>query len=187
MSKEEDKLLDHSYDGIQEFDNPMPTWWVGLFVLTIIWAVVYLFYYDITGIGETQLEEYHSELAAAEQKYGGGDSGSEAEIEIALMSSAEDIAEGEKIYKMNCASCHGQTGEGGVGPNLGDKFWKHGGDFKSIANTIIRGVPEKGMIAWEPILKTKKIVQVTAYIDQKLRNTNPPNGKEPEGAEYQGE
>lgn len=187
MSKEEDKLLDHSYDGIQEFDNPMPTWWVGLFVLTIIWAVVYLFYFEFTGMGPTQLEEYHSELAAAEKLYGGGDNGDQAQIEIALMTSAEDISEGEKIYKMNCASCHGQTGEGSIGPNLGDKFWKHGGDFKSIVNTITHGVPEKGMIAWEPILKTKKIVQVSSYIDQKFRNTNPPNGKAPEGEEYQGE
>lgn len=187
MSKEEDKLLDHNFDGIQEFDNPMPTWWVGLFVFTIIWAIAYLFYYDITGLGETQLEEYHNELAAAEKMYGGEDGGGEAQVEIALLTSAEDIAEGEKIYKMNCSSCHGQAGEGGIGPNLGDSKWLHGGDFKSIANTIIHGVPEKGMIAWEPILKTKKIVQVTSYIDQKFRNTNPPNGKAPEGEEYQGE
>lgn len=187
MSQEEDKLLDHSYDGIQEFDNPMPTWWVGLFVFTIIWGVVYLFYYDITGIGNTQLEDYQQELAVAEQKYGGGDGGQEAQVEIALMTAAEDIAEGEKIYKMNCSSCHGQSGEGGVGPNLGDKYWKHGGDFKSIVNIIIHGVPEKGMISWEPILKTKKIVQVASYIDKKIRNTNPPNGKAPEGDEYQGE
>lgn len=186
MSKEEDKLLDHNYDGIQEFDNPMPTWWVGLFVITIIWAIGYMFYYDITGLGQTQLEDYHEELAIAEKKYG-GNSGEEVKIEIALMTAAEEIAEGEKIYKMNCSSCHGQVGEGGVGPNLGDSKWLHGGDFKSIVNTIVHGIPEKGMIAWEPILKTKKIVQVASYIDQKFRNTNPPNGKVPEGDEYQGE
>ncbi len=186
MSQEEDKLLDHNYDGIQEFDNPMPTWWVGLFVFTIIWAIGYLFYYEITGMGNTQLDEYHNELAAAEKQYG-GEGGEQAVIEIALLTAAEEIAEGEKIYKMNCSSCHGQAGEGGIGPNLGDSKWLHGGDFKSIANTIIHGVPEKGMIAWEPILKTKKIVQVSSYIDQKLRNTNPPKGKAPEGEEYQGE
>ncbi|MER3328374.1 MAG: cbb3-type cytochrome c oxidase N-terminal domain-containing protein, partial [Candidatus Kapaibacterium sp.] len=78
MSQEEDKLLDHSYDGIQEFDNPMPTWWVGLFVFTIIWGIVYFFYFEITGVGNTQIEDSQQELAVAEQKYGGGDSGEEA-------------------------------------------------------------------------------------------------------------
>lgn len=185
MAEVEDKLLDHEYDGIQEFDNPLPSWWVGLFVLTIIWGVVYLFYYDITGMGDTQLESYQEELAIAEEKYGGENA--EESIAIALMDSEDDIAEGKKIYEMNCQSCHGAAGEGGVGPNLGDKFWKHGGDFESIANVIINGVAEKGMISWQPILKTKKIVQVTSYIDQKIRNTNPPNGKAPEGEEYQGE
>jgi len=185
MAEVEDKLLDHNYDGIQEFDNPMPTWWVGLFVLTIIWAVVYLFYYDITGIGDTQLEDYKQELAIAEEKYGGENA--QESIAIALMGTEDDIAAGKKIYEMNCQSCHGAAGEGGVGPNLGDKFWKHGGDFKSIAHTITVGVPEKGMISWEAILKTKKIVQVTSYIEKELKNTNPPNGKAPEGEEYQGE
>lgn len=185
MSEEEDKLLEHSYDGIQEFDNPMPTWWVGLFVFTIIWAVGYLFYYNITGLGETQLEEYHNELVQAEKKYGGHKE--EVKVEIALLTDAKDISEGEKTFKMNCASCHGQVGEGVIGPNLGDKFWKHGGDFKSIVHTITEGVPEKGMISWKPILGTQKIVQVASYIDQKFRNTNPPNGKAPEGEEYKGE
>ena len=186
MSQEEDKLLDHNFDGIQEFDNPMPTWWVGLFVFTIIWAIGYMFFYEITGIGNTQLDDYHNELAAAAKQYG-GDGVEEAVVEIALLTAPDQISEGEKIFKMNCSSCHGQAGEGGIGPNLGDSKWLHGGDFKSIVNTITHGVPEKGMISWEPILKTKKIVQVASYIDQKFRNTNPPKGKAPEGEEYKGE
>jgi len=60
--KEEGKLLDHNYDGIQELDNKLPPWWLNLFYLTIVFAVVYFLYYQVLGIGDSQLTEYHKEM-----------------------------------------------------------------------------------------------------------------------------
>ena len=69
MPKVEDKLLDHNFDGIQEYNNPMPPWWTYLFLITIIWAGLYLFYYDISGIGPSSTEEYTQEMKDYQLKY----------------------------------------------------------------------------------------------------------------------
>lgn len=62
MSEEKDKLLDHDYDGIQELDNDLPRWWLWLFILTIIWAVVYLLYFHVFDVGYLQADEYKKEM-----------------------------------------------------------------------------------------------------------------------------
>ncbi|MFA7626207.1 MAG: cbb3-type cytochrome c oxidase N-terminal domain-containing protein, partial [Candidatus Kapaibacterium sp.] len=69
MSKVEDKVLEHEYDGILEYDNPLPRWWMGLFIFTIIWSVVYMFYYHIAGMGETQEQEYAAEFKMSSEEY----------------------------------------------------------------------------------------------------------------------
>jgi cytochrome c oxidase cbb3-type subunit 3 len=80
----------------------------------------------------------------------------------------------------NCAACHGQKGEGVVGPNLTDAYWIHGGGIKNVFKTIKYGVPAKGMIAWETQLSPSQIQKVASYV-LTLQGTNPPNGKAPEG------
>ena len=81
---------------------------------------------------------------------------------------------------VNCVPCHGQLGEGGVGPNMTDEYWIHGGEIADLVHTINVGVPEKGMISWAPILSKKQMQQVASYI-LTLQGTNPPNAKEPQG------
>jgi cytochrome c oxidase cbb3-type subunit 3 len=87
------------------------------------------------------------------------------------------------VYVTNCASCHLAGGEGGIGPNLTDEYWLHGGDVKDIYSTIKNGVVEKGMIAWGPVLSQEKIRDVTFYI-MSIRGTNPANPKAPQGELY---
>jgi cytochrome c oxidase cbb3-type subunit 3 len=77
-------------------------------------------------------------------------------------------------------ACHGDKGQGTVGPNITDEYWLHGGKVTSIFKTIKYGVPEKGMISWEKTLTAKQISDVSNYIIS-LKGTNPANGKTPQG------
>jgi cytochrome c oxidase cbb3-type subunit 3 len=91
---------------------------------------------------------------------------------------------GQKIYATNCVACHGDKGQGGVGPNLTDKFWIHGGGIKDIFKTVKYGVPDKGMRAWQSEIKPADMQAVASYILAKLGNTNVAGGKAPQGVEY---
>lgn len=71
---------------------------------------------------------------------------------------------GGAIYATHCASCHGAQAEGGIGPNLKDAEWIHGGGFAEILKTVVDGVPEKGMLTWGPVLGPEKCAQVAAYV-----------------------
>jgi cytochrome c oxidase cbb3-type subunit III len=93
------------------------------------------------------------------------------------------VAAGKKIFGDNCRACHGSVGEGGVGPNLTDEYWLHGGGIKNVFKTIKYGVPEKGMIAWQAQLKPQQIQQVASYIIS-LKGSNPANGKAAQGDIY---
>lgn len=191
MSKKvEDKLLDHNFDGIQEFDNPLPPWWVGLFFLTIVYSVIYVIYFHVSGFGPSQRDEYLSEINTFKaQKLASSSAESPEETfkegeTFVAMADETALAAGGQIYKTNCSSCHGAAGEGGIGPNLTDNYWLHGGTHNEIVNTIVKGVPEKGMISWKPILSKKEILQVASYLET-LKGTTPPNPKAPQGVEVQ--
>ncbi|MEN9611622.1 MAG: hypothetical protein RLZZ628_2436 [Bacteroidota bacterium] len=91
---------------------------------------------------------------------------------------------GAETFKTFCAACHGQSGEGLVGPNFTDNFWLHGGDFKDVCKTIVNGVPDKGMIAWASQLKGEEILQVASFI-LSLEGSTPANAKAPQGEKYE--
>lgn len=186
--KVKDELLDHNFDGIQELDNELPPWWLYLFYFTIAFSVVYLLYYHVLGIGDLSIAEYEKEMKAAEMKYAGAvtPEGPQAgaPTEAAAMSPLTDeasIAQGKEIFATNCTPCHGQHGEGVIGPNLTDDYWIHGkGQFSDIVQVVTNGVPAKGMISWGPVLGKEKILKVASYV-MTLHGTNPPNPKAPEG------
>ena len=188
IEKVKDELLDHDFDGIQELDNELPPWWLMLFYITIIWSVVYLLYYHVLGIGPSSAEEYQQEMARAEQLYGkqqqgGGATAAVMDEDLKPLTDQAALAAGKAIYTKNCVACHGPNGEGGIGPNLTDEYWIHGGSFKDIVHTITVGVPQKGMVPWGPVLKKDEIIQVASYV-WSLYGTNPPNAKAPEGEKY---
>lgn len=186
IEKEQEILLSHDYDGIRELDNRIPPWFHLLFYGTIIWALIYMFDFHILGDGQVQIDEYKAEIKQAEIERNilvktGAFLNEET---VTLLSDPATLSEGQQIFMKNCSTCHGQKGEGLVGPNLTDDFWIHGGGIKNIFKTIKYGVPAKGMISWQTQLDPKKIQEVGSYI-MSLHGTNPPNGKAPEGNKWE--
>lgn len=186
IEKEASIDMGHDYDGIRELDNALPPWWKYGFYLTIVIAVVYMWVYHIGGDWSSR-GEYETEvaIAAAEKEAFLAKSANVVdESNVVVLSDAASLGNGEKIYQISCAACHGAAGEGGVGPNLTDAYWIHGGDVSQIFSTIKYGVAAKGMIAWQGQLKPKDMQDVSSYI-MTLGGTNPPNAKEPQGELYQ--
>lgn len=189
IEEEESILMDHEYDGIRELDNNLPPWWKYMFYLTIIFAVVYSIRFQITGSGPSSHEEYMAEMAeaaAAKETMLAEATDLITEENVVQLIDAPSIEKGAAIYKGNCATCHGQLGEGGAGPNLTDEYWIHGGGMTNVFSTIKYGVPAKGMIAWESQFTPKQMQEVASYI-LTLKGTNPPNGKAPQGEIYKEE
>jgi cytochrome c oxidase cbb3-type subunit 3 len=175
-------IEDHNYDGIQELDNPAPAWFQFLFYLTIVFAVIYLINYHLVGKQNSSFDEYMQEVTVAQQqrdellKTGALIN----ENNVMVLSDAADIEKGKEIFTVNCVQCHSADGGGGVGPNLTDKYWIHGGGIKNIFTTIKYGVPAKGMITWQNQLNPKQINQVASYV-LTLEGKTPANPKAPEG------
>ncbi|MCL6415769.1 cytochrome-c oxidase, cbb3-type subunit III [Aestuariirhabdus sp. Z084] len=163
------KTTGHSYDGIEEYDNPLPGWWFKMFVGTLIFGVVYLIYYpgmgNFPGIGGwTQIGQYEEEMAQAEKEYG------PIYAKFSALS-VEDVAKdeqalqmGQRIFANNCALCHGSDARGAFGfPNLTDGSWLYGGSADAIKTSIAEG--RKGqMPAWGAVIGDKGVTDVTAYV-----------------------
>lgn len=183
LEREGEITFHHAYDGIRELDNRLPPWWVNMFILTVIWAVGYMYYYHWGGNGPSSSEEYKMEVETAKKEIAvalAGKANAVDESNVVALTDASAVGEGELIYKNVCAACHGQKGEGTVGPNLTDEYWLHGGGIKNIFKTVKYGVPEKGMISWQAQLKPSDMQKVSSYI-LTLKGTNPPNPKAPQG------
>ncbi len=176
----------HEYDGIIEHDNPLPGWWLATFYITVIFSVLYFGYYQM-GSGKSLVEEYQDsqkefQLNIAAQNAGKAPSGpTESELNAAL-ANAGAKSNGKSIYDTKCAACHGNEGQGLIGPNLTDKFWIHGGKITDIANTIAKGVSDKGMPPWEALLSKEELINVAAYV-KAFKGSNPANAKAPQGTE----
>lgn len=106
------------------------------------------------------------------------------DIEITPLSDQTSLTAGKKVFEINCVTCHGKMGEGGIGPNLTDDYYLHGAGMTNTYKTINQGVPAKGMISWRGILKDDQIKQVASYI-LTIHGTNPPNPKAPQGEKVQ--
>lgn len=169
-----DQTVGHVYDGIEEYDNPLPRWWFMLFVGTIIFAVGYLVLYPGMGNwkgilpgydgGWTSTKQYEREITKADDKYG------PIFAKYAAMS-IEEVAKDEQALKMggrlfasNCSVCHGSDAKGSHGfPNLTDNDWIWGGDAETIKLTILKG-RNAAMPGWEAALGNDGIKNVTGYV-----------------------
>ena len=186
IEKEADVMLDHNYDGIRELDNILPPWWVGMFYATIIAGVVYFSYYHIADKGLSSSEQYLVEVEEAEEEvkaYLAMQSDQVDENTVVMLEDENELALGASIFINKCAVCHGAEGEGGVGPNMTDNYFLHGGTINDVFRTIKYGVPEKGMISWKSQLRSSDMQRVASYILTLVGNT-PSNRKDPEGELY---
>ncbi len=182
---ERDRVIKgHTYDGIREYDNPMPGWWLWLFWITVVFAPIYLIGIN-TGFIDTyeeDLAEGLAELETMRATYAAANPTFEADA-ATLAGYAGDpamVEAGAGHYATVCAACHGDQGQGLIGPNLTDEYWLHGGTLTDIYTVIAEGVPAKGMPAWSVQFSPQEIAQLTAYVAS-LKGTNPPNPKEPQG------
>lgn len=186
VEKEEEVLTDHEYDGIRELDNVLPPWWVAMFYVTILFAFVYLVHYHVLGTGDLQISEYRNAVEEAEAEVAAYMALAKSQVDetnVTVVADASRLAKGEEIYLANCVTCHGEQGQGGVGPNFADKYWIHGGSINDIFATVKYGVASKGMISWRAQLSPTQMQDVSSYI-LTFQGTNPPNQKEPQGELY---
>ncbi|MEI6895572.1 MAG: cytochrome-c oxidase, cbb3-type subunit III [Colwellia sp.] len=179
---EEGESMGHSFDGIEELNNPLPKWWSTFFLLTIVWAFGYLALYGlgnwtgllgwkssnqgILSLAESKaktleylnkdsgvLVQYDREVAAADAKYGPIFAAyAERSIEE-LATDEEALKVGQRLFIQNCSQCHGSDAHGTTGfPNLADKDWLYGGSPEKIKESIMNGRKAIGMMAWEGAL-----------------------------------
>lgn len=163
----EPALLDHAYDGIREYDNPLPGWWSAVFWSTIVFAIAYAAAYHAFGWLRTPDQKYQAALAIYESRKDARDAAESANVnEQALARKAADpkvLAEGRAIFETRCASCHTATGIGLIGPNLTDHFQIHGDTRMDIFTTVKKGVPGTAMLAWGEQLSPNDVVAVAAF------------------------
>jgi cytochrome c oxidase cbb3-type subunit 3 len=187
---EEDKLTDHEYDGIQEFDNKMPEWWLIGFYFTIAYGFLYILLFHVLEWAPLPEKEYVNELTTAYRKHNpegymkrmsGIAQTKQKERVFKLLTSPSDLAAGKKIFtgpKNLCFTCHGNEGQGLVGPNLTDDYWMHGYGVNTIMKNIKKGFPEKGMLPYGSNVRLvdTELNQLASYIIS-IRGSNPPNPK----------
>jgi cytochrome c oxidase cbb3-type subunit 3 len=183
LEREHEVMLDHEYDGIRELDNNLPPWWVWMFYATIAFGFVYIIYYHILPYGLSQEEEYVAEVQQAEEAraaYLAAAKNLVDENNVEMLTAAADLKAGESIFMEKCMQCHAADGGGGVGPNLTDPYWIHGGSIRDVFMTVKYGVPAKGMISWESQLRPAEMAQVASYV-KTLEGTTPAAPKDPQG------
>jgi len=136
----------HVWDeDVRELNNPLPMWWLGLFVLTVVWGIAYLVFYPGLGAfagasGWSQEQQYADEVAAAEAKYGPIFARYSATGIPELAQDPQAMKIGASLFANYCAQCHGSGGRGGSGfPNLTDSDWQYGGSPEQIKHSIVAG------------------------------------------------
>ena len=164
---DDDALRHHTYDGIQEYDKRLPNWWLFTLYGAIVFSAAYWAYYHWSSHmipGYVRVERQIEEIQKAALAGGG------VPTDIQLWNLSQDpavVEAGQKVYAANCVACHGQNLEGGIGQNLVDATWVHGGKPTDIYTTIQKGVLEKGMPVWGPVLGGARIADLVAFVISK--------------------
>ena len=171
---------EHTFDGIAEFDNRLPNWWLWSFYIACIFSIFYWVAYHTLGVADLPSEEYAAEQKAAAARLEKQLAANPVSDEMLLKLAQEPafVAEGKAIFTdaTKCALCHKPDASGLIGPNLTDDLWIYGGRPIDIYTSILKGRP-RGMLAHESF-GSGFVQRTTAYL-LSIRNTNVP-GKPPE-------
>ncbi|MBS2023784.1 MAG: c-type cytochrome [Deltaproteobacteria bacterium] len=171
----------HDYDGIREYDNPLPMWWFTTFVVCIAFGYAYWMHYEVARTGPSLMAEYQADQAEAARRAAASKPLTD-ELLVALSKDPQTVETGAKLFSQSCAVCHGAGGEGKIGPNLTDAYWLHGPKPTDIHKVIAGGVVEKGMPAWNPVLGPERVRALAAYVLTRRGLELP--GKGPQGERY---
>lgn len=176
------KILAHEYDGIHEYDNPLPGWWRAIFYGSVVFAIVYFVVFHIGHWADTPDQKYRTEqlawLADHEEESVAQASSSEEELTAGARDPAL-VDRGRTIFEGKCATCHTADGHGLIGPNLTDLFQIHGSGRIDLFNTIRDGAPGTAMMAWGTQIPPTDLVAVASFVSS-LRGKKLA-GKEPQG------
>ncbi len=176
-----DVTLDHDFDGIQEYDNRLPNWWLFTLYGSVVFSIGYWLFYQTFGVGFTQDQSWNREIEVAAQAQIEREMGKEVTNDSLLLMTKvpAQVDAGAKTFQQKCVQCHGPQAAGDIGPNLTDDFWLHGPDPLQIYNTVMNGVQDKGMQAWKDQLGPVRVRQVVSFVLTR-KGLNVP-GKAPQG------
>jgi cytochrome c oxidase cbb3-type subunit 3 len=168
-----DHLLDHEYDGIREYDNPPPAWWSWIYFGTIVFSIIYFFFFQFSPVAWTNDDLYQASVAAnLRQQFSEiGDLTPDRATIVSYMSKPEWLTVGESVFKSQCAQCHAPDGHGLVGPNLTDDKYINVQNIEDIAKVINEGANNGAMPAWQARLHVNEVVLTAAYVAS-LRGQN---------------
>jgi len=161
--------MGHAFDGIEEYNNPMPRWWIALFWGTIAFAVAYFVLYPGYGsfkgvLNWTQVNQYDAEVKATEERIAPIFAKFAAMPVEQVAADPEARAVGQRLFLTNCAVCHGSNAQGARGfPNLTDNDWLYGGSPEAIKETITNG-RVAAMPAWGAVLGEEGVNEVAMYV-----------------------
>lgn len=178
----DDPLTGHSYDGIQEYDNPTPAWWSWVFWASVFFGACYMALNLVAAGDLSPNAEYERDYLANLKKKFGEIGELEPDAATIMQYASEDqwVALGRGVYMGNCTSCHGTDGAGSASaPNLTDEHYLYVTNVEDIADVIINGRGDGKMPAWGQRLHPNEIVLVSSYIAT-LRGQKVA-GKGPEG------
>lgn len=171
------ETMGHTWDGdLQEYNNPLPKWWLNMFYITLVFGLVYLALYPGLGSFEglfkqTQYTQYKTEMDAAESTYGPLFEQFKAIPAEELIKKPEAVKMGERLFMTYCTVCHGSDAKGSTGfPNLRDNDWLYGSDPKTIEDVISKGRNANGMMAWKDTLGGDEAVKEVAEYVLSLSN-----------------
>jgi cytochrome c oxidase cbb3-type subunit 3 len=175
--------LDHEFDGIREYDNPLPAWWVGMFGLSVVFGLGYVFYYPALGnmSGASGWSSQKEWLHASEQhtdRFAALYANYAAMAPEELVKDRRAMQTGRRLFLNYCSTCHGVAAKGGEGfPNLTDSEWIWGADFGAIKHTILNG-RVAAMPAWEQVLQPEQLIAVSSYVKEWSTSGSAPTGNE---------
>lgn len=178
------RVLPHDYDGIREYDNPLPGWWRAAFWATIVFAAGYFVWFDVGRWGSTPDERYRADLSAYQAQRAAREAEDASSVTEELLATAAKggvVEQGAQVFATRCASCHGADGRGLIGPNLTDLYQLHGSTRMDLFTTVKNGVPGTAMPAWGEQLKPGDVFAAATFVST-LRGKNVPGGKPPQGA-----
>jgi len=180
-SYQQDTVMEHTYDGIQEFDNRLPNWWLWLMWGSMVFALFYWIVFHTLELRVLPREQFEGVMAEAEEIQLAKmlEAGIDNDFFIAMSENEAKVAEGREIFVKHCVACHLDQGQGSVGPNLTDGVWIHGCEPMAMWKIVTDGVAAKGMPAWQNQLGPTRVMAAVSYI-MTIQDNNV-QGKAPEG------